>query len=88
MFTALKAKLYAVGAAVLLALMATIKILTMQKKAAQEDARRAKKHMEERKKIVTAEKAINKEMKEQKVKAVEAIKDGKVPDNIRNRNDF
>jgi uncharacterized protein YqfA (UPF0365 family) len=88
MFIGLKAKLYAIGAAILLGLMAALKIVTMQRDAAQEDARRAKKHLDERKKIVKAEKEINTQMKEEKAKAVEAIKRGEVPDNIRNRNDF
>ena len=84
----LKAKLYAIGAAILLGLLATLKIVTMQRDAAREDARRAKKHLDERKKIVKAEKEINKKMRDEKAKAVEAIKNGEVPDNIRNRNDF
>lgn len=88
MFVALRAKLYAVGAAIVLGLLATIKILAMQKAAAQEDARRAKKHMTEVKDIRKAEKEIGKQMKKEKAKAVEAIKNGKVPDNIRDRNNF
>ena len=88
MFIGLRAKLYAIGAAIVLGLMAALKIAIMQKNAAQEDARRAKKHLDERKKIVKAEKEIKAQMKEEKAKAVEAIKRGEVPDNIRNRNDF
>lgn len=88
MFVGLKAKLYAIVAAVGLALLAALKIAVMQRDAAREDARRAKKHLDERKKIVKVEKEIKAEMKEQKAKAVEAIKRGEVPDNIRNRNDF
>lgn len=84
----LRAKLYAIGAAIVLGLMAALKVVTMQRDAAKEDARRAKKHLDERKKIVKAEKDIKAQMKEEKAKAVEAIKRGEVPDNIRNRNDF
>jgi uncharacterized protein YqfA (UPF0365 family) len=84
----IKAKLYAVLAAIGLALVATLKVVTMQRDAAREDARRAKKHLDERKKIVKAEKEIKADMKEQKAKAVEAIKRGEVPDNIRDRNNF
>ena len=88
MFVGLRAKLYAIGAAIVLGLMAALKIAIMQKNAAQEDARRAKKHLDERKKIVKAEKEIKAQMKEEKAKAVEAIKRGEVPDNIRDRNNF
>ena len=84
----LKAKLYSVLAAIGLALLATLKVVTMQRNAAREDARRAKKHMTEVKEIRKVEKVINQQMKEEKAKAVEAIKDGKMPDNIRNRNNF
>ena len=84
----IRAKLYAILAAIGLALVAALKVVTMQRDAAREDARRAKKHLDERKKIVEAEKVIKAETKEQKAKAVEAIKRGEVPDNIRNRNDF
>ena len=84
----IRAKIYAVLAAVGLALLAALKVVTMQRDAAREDARRAKKHLDERKKIVKAEKDIKQQTKEQKAKAVEAIKRGEVPDNIRNRNDF
>lgn len=84
----IKAKLYAVLAAIGLALVAALKVVTMQRDAAREDARRAKKHLDERKKIVKAEKEIKADMKEQKAKAVEAIKRGEVPDNIRDRNNF
>ncbi len=84
----IKAKLYAILAAIGMFLVAALKIVTMQRDAAREDARRAKKHLDERKKIVQAEKAIKAETKEQKAKAVEAIKRGEVPDNIRDRNNF
>lgn len=84
----LKAKLYAIAAAIGLALLATIKVLTMQRDAAKEDLRRANKHLDERKKIVKAEKDIGQQMKQEKAKAVEAIKRGEVPDNIRDRNNF
>jgi len=84
----IRAKIYAVLAAIGLALVAALKIALLQKKAAQEDARRAKKHMTEVKNIRKAEKAINAETKKVKKKAVEDIKDGKMPDNISNRNDF
>ena len=84
----LKAKLYAIGAAFVLGLLALLKIVTLQRDAAREDARRAKKHVTEIKDIRTAEKEINAETKKVKKKAVKDIKDGKMPDNIRNRNDF
>jgi mannitol-specific phosphotransferase system IIBC component len=84
----LRAKLYAIGAAIVGALLFTIKILTMQKEAAQEEARRAKKHMNEVKEISKVEKKINAEVKQAKQKAVEQIKNGEMPDNIRNRNQF
>lgn len=84
----IKAKLYAILAAIGMFLVAALKVVTMQRDAAREDARRAKKHLDERKKIVQAEKAIKAETKEQKAKAVEAIKRGEVPDNIRDRNNF
>jgi hypothetical protein len=84
----LKAKLYAVAAAIGLGLLAALKVVTMQRNAAREDARRAKKHLDERKKIVKAEKEIKVVMREEKAKAVEAIKRGEVPDNIRDRNNF
>ena len=84
----LRAKLAAVAAAVFAILLATIKVLTMQKKAAQEDARRAKKQWEEGKKITRAKKAIKRDMREAEEKAVKDIKDGKIPDNIRDRNNF
>ena len=84
----LRAKLYAIGAAIVLGLMAALKVVTMQRDAAKEDARRAKKHLDERKKIVKAEKDIKAQTKEEKAKAAEAIKRGELPDNIRNRNDF
>ena len=84
----LKAKLYAIGAALVAAFLAAFKIVLMQRDAAREDARRAKKHVKEVQDIRKAEKAINVETKEAKKKAVEAIKRGEVPDNIRNRNDF
>lgn len=86
--TAFKAKLYAVLAAVGLALVAFLKVVTMQRDAAREDLRRANKHLDERKKIVKAEKEISQQMKDEKAKAVEAIKRGEVPDNIRDRNNF
>ncbi len=84
----IKAKLYAILAAIGLGLLATLKIVTMQRDAARVDAKRAKKHMNEVKDIRKAEKAINAETKTIKKKAVEDIKDGKMPDNIRNRNVF
>jgi hypothetical protein len=84
----LRAKLYAIGAAALLGLLAFLKIVILQRDAAKEDARRAKKHMTEVVDIRKAEKAINKETADIKKKAVKDIKDGKMPDNIRNRNDF
>lgn len=84
----IKAKLYAILAAIGLGLLATLKVLTMQRDAAREDARRAKKHMTEIKEIRKVEKAINAETKEVKKKAVEDIQNGKMPDNISNRNDF
>ncbi len=84
----IKAKLYAIVAAIGLAFLATFKIVLMQRNAAREDARRAKKHMNEVKDIRKAEKAINAETKQIKKKAVEDIKDGKMPDNISNRNAF
>ena len=84
----IKAKLYAILAAAGAILLATLKIVTMQRDAAREDARRAIKHMNEVKDIQKAEKAINAETKQIKKKAVEDIKDGKMPDNIRNRSDF
>lgn len=84
----LKAKLYAVAAAIGLALLAALKVVTMQRDAAREDARRAKKHLSEANDIRKAEKEINTQMREEKAKAVEAIKRGEVPDNIRDRNNF
>jgi hypothetical protein len=84
----LRAKLYAVLAAIGLGLLAFLKMVMMQRDAALEDARRAKKHLDERKKIVAVEKVIKKKVAVQKAKAVEDIKSGKVPSNIRNRNDF
>lgn len=86
--SALKAKLYAIGAAIGLALMAALKVVIMQRDAAREDARRARKHLDEHNKIVKAEKDIGQQMKEEKAKAVEAIKRGEIPDNIRDRNNF
>lgn len=83
-----KAKLYAVFAAIGLALMATIKILTAQRNAARTDAKRAKAHWEEQKKIRKVEKDINLQTKKDKAKAVEAIQRGEMPDNIRDRNTF
>jgi len=84
----IRAKIYAALAAIGLGLLALLKIVTMQRDAAREDARRAKKHLDERKKIIAVEKEIKQEVKVQKAKAVEAIKNGKVPDNIRDRNNF
>ena len=84
----IRAKLYAIGAAIGVGLLALLKIVTMQRDAAREDARRAKKHMTEVKEIRKVEKQINAETREVKKKAVEAIKDGQMPDNIRNRNQF
>ena len=84
----IRAKLYAIGAAFLLMLLATLKVLTLQRNAAREDAKRAKKHMTEVQDIRKAEKKINTETKQVKKKAVEDIKDGKMPDNIRDRNTF
>jgi hypothetical protein len=84
----LKAKLYAVAAAIGLGLLAFLKVLVMQRDAAREDARRAKKHMTEVKDIRKVEKEIGQQMKKEKAKAVEAIKRGEVPDNIRDRNNF
>lgn len=84
----LRAKLYAIGAAALLGLLAFLKIVILQRDAAVEDARRAKKHMKESKDISAARKEIRKETKAVEKKAVQDIKDGKMPDNIRNRNDF
>lgn len=83
-----KAKLYALAAAIGLSLLAALKVMAMQRDAAREDARRAKRHLEERNKIKKAEKDIGQQMKEQKAKAVEAIKRGEIPDNIRDRNNF
>lgn len=88
MLSGLRAKLYAVGAALVLGLLAALKIAVLQKKAAQEDARRAKKHLTEVKEIREAEKEIKKVQREETKKAVESIKNGEVPDIIRNRNDF
>jgi hypothetical protein len=62
--------------------------MAMQRDAAREDARRAKKHLTEAKEIRKAQKVIKQERREQEAKAVEDIRNGKVPDNIRNRNDF
>jgi len=84
----IKAKLYAIAAAIGLFLLGAIKILTLQLRAAKIDAERAKKHVKEVKDIRKAEKVINAETKQVKKKAVEDIKDGKMPDNIRNRSDF
>ena len=84
----LKAKLYAIVAAIGLGLVAALKVVVMQRDAAREDARRAKKHLQERKQILEVQREIKKERKEQEAKAVEAIKRGEIPDNIRSRNDF
>ena len=84
----LRAKLYLIGAAIVAAFLAAFKVVLMQRDAAREDARRAKKHLTEVKDIRVAEKAINEETKKIKKKAVEDIHAGKMPDNIRNRNDF
>ncbi len=84
----IRAKLYAIAAAIGLTFLAAFKVVLMQRNAARIDAERAKKHMTEVKDIRKAEKAINVETKAVKKKAVEDIKDGKMPDNIRNRNDF
>lgn len=84
----IRAKIMAVLAAAGLALLGLLKIVMLQRDAAREDARRAKKHMNEVKDIRVAEKKINAETKKVKKKAVEDIKDGKMPDNISNRNDF
>ena len=88
MLIGLRAKLYAIGAAILLGLVAALKVVTMQRDAAKEDARRAKKHLTEANEIRKVEKEIKAETREIQKKAVEAIKRGEVPDNIRNRNDF
>ena len=84
----IRAKLYAIFAAIGLTLLGYLKVVTMQRDAARIDAERAKKHMNEVKDIRKAEKVINAETKEAKKKAVEDIKDGQMPQNIRNRNDF
>lgn len=84
----IKAKLYGILAAIGAVLLATLKIVTMQRDAAREDARRAKKHMTEVKEIRKVDKQINTETKEVKKKAVEQIKKGEMPANIKNRNDF
>ena len=84
----IKAKLYAILAGIGLFLVAALKVVTMQRDAARIDAERAKKHMNEVKDIRKAEKVINAETKQAKKKAVEDIKDGKMPDNIRNRSDY
>ncbi len=84
----IRAKIYAVLAAIGLGLLAALKILVVQRDAAREDAKRAKKHMTEVKEIRKVEKEIKAEVKKVKKKAVEDIKNGKMPDNIRNRNDF
>ena len=84
----LKAKLYAIGAAVVLGFLAAFKVVLMQRDAAREDARRAKKHLDERKKIIKVEKEIKTQVKAQKKQALEAIKRDEVPDIIRNPNDF
>lgn len=84
----IKAKLYAILAAIGAVLLATLKIVTMQRDAAREDARRAKKHMTEVKEIRKVEKQINQETREVKKKAVEDIKNGEMPSNIRDRNSF
>lgn len=84
----IQAKIYAVLAAIGLGLLAALKVVTMQRDAAKVDAKRAKKHMTEVKDIRKAEKEIAAEVKVIKKKAVEDIKNGKVPDNIRDRNNF
>lgn len=84
----IKAKLYAILAGIGVFLLAALKLVTMQRDAAREDARRAKKHMTEVKEIRKVEKQINSETKKVKKKAVEDIKEGKMPENIRDRNDF
>jgi len=84
----IRAKLYAIFAAIGLTLLGYLKVVTMQRDAARIDAERAKKHMNEVKDIRKAEKVINAETKEAKKKAVESIKKGEMPQNIRNRNDF
>ena len=84
----IKAKLYAIAAAIGLTLLGYLKVVTMQRDAARIDAERAKKHMNEVKDIRKVEKVINAETKEAKKKAVEDIKNGQMPDNIRNRNNF
>ena len=84
----IRAKIYAVLAAIGAILLATIKIVTMQRDAAREDARRAKKHLTEVKDIRKAEKAINAETRAVKKKAVEDIQQGNMPANIRDRNEF
>ena len=84
----IKAKLYAILAAIGLGLVAALKVVTMQRDAAREDANRAKKHLDERKKIVAAQKEVKVAKKKAEAKAMEDIKNGKMPNNIRNRNDF
>ena len=84
----IRAKLYAILAAIGLTLLGYLKVVTMQRDAARIDAERAKKHMNEVKDIRKAEKAINVETKAIKKKAVEDIKNGSMPDNISSRNDF
>ena len=84
----IRAKLYAIGAAIVLGFLAAFKVVLMQRNADREDVRRAKKHLGEANKIRKAEKDIGRQMKEEKAKAVEAIKRGEVPDNIRDRDNF
>jgi len=84
----IRAKLYAILAAIGLTLLGYLKVVTMQRDAARIDAERAKKHMNEVKDIRKAEKAINVETKAIKKKAVEDIKNGSMPDNISSRNQF
>lgn len=83
-----RAKLYAIGAAVIAAFLAAFKIVLMQRDAARKDAKRAKKHMTEVKKIRRTEKAIARDTREAKEQAVKDIKNGKIPANIRDRNSF
>ncbi len=84
----IKAKLYAILAAAGAILLATLKIVTMQRDAARKDARRAIKHMNEVKDIRKAEKAINAETKQIKKKDVEENKDGKMPQKKKERNEL
>lgn len=84
----IKARAVAIGAAVGALLFAAFKILIVQRNSARDDARRFRATVELQKRVSEADSEIDAEFSHRAAEANKDKRDGKVPDNLSDPNDF